>query len=150
MKELSTTYTLRNGDTKIITVKLEDELADWLVTQPEEVYRDFIIFEFKSNCVERKETRRTQSLNASLSNGFEIVDEDADVFKTLLRKMTREQVREAIRALEPQQQWLVNEIFFNGRTQVDIAIELDIKPQAITNRLQKIFEKMKKSLGKGG
>ncbi len=150
MKELSTTYTLRNGDTKIITVKLEDELADWLVTQPEEVYRDFIIFEFKSNCVERKETRRTQSLNASLSNGFEIVDEDADVFKDLLRKMTREQVREAIRALEPQQQWLVNEIFFNGRTQVDIAIELDIKPQAITNRLQKIFEKMKKNLEKGG
>ena len=150
MKELSTTYTLRNGDTKIITVKLEDELADWLVTQPEEVYRDFIIFEFKSNCVERKETRRTQSLNASLSNGFEIVDEDADVFKALLRKMTCEQVREAIRALEPQQQWLVNEIFFNGRTQVDIAIELDIKPQAITNRLQKIFEKMKKSLEKGG
>ena len=85
-----------------------------------------------------------------MSNGFEIVDEDADVFKDLLRKMTREQVREAIRALEPQQQWLVNEIFFNGRTQVDIAIELDIKPQAITNRLQKIFEKMKKSLEKGG
>ena len=32
MKELSTNITLRNGDTKMISVKLEDELADWLVT----------------------------------------------------------------------------------------------------------------------
>ncbi len=146
MKELSTTYTLRNGDTKIITVKLEDELADWLVMQPEEVYRDFIIFEFKSNCVERKETRRTQSLNASLSNGFDIVDEDADVFKALLRKMTCEQVREAIRKLEPQQQWLVDEIYFKGRKQAEIAIELDVGESAIRSRLKKIFEKMQKNL----
>ena len=71
MKELSTNYTLRNGETKLITVKLEDDLADWLVTQPEEVYKDFLIFEYRNNCVERKETRRTQSLNASLANGFD-------------------------------------------------------------------------------
>mgnify|MGYP006864392993 CR=1 FL=1 len=45
MKELSTNYTLRNGETKLITVKLEDDLADWLVTQPEEVYKDFLIFD---------------------------------------------------------------------------------------------------------
>ena len=150
MKELSTNYTLRNGDTKLITVKLEDELADWLVTQPEEVYKDFLIFEYKNNCVERKETRRTQSLNASIANGFDIVDEDEDVYLALLRKMKREEVREAIKKLEPQQRWLVNEIYFNNRSQSDIATVLDVKPQAITNRLKKIFEKMKRSLEKGG
>ena len=73
MKELSTNYTLRNGETKLITVKLEDDLADWLITQPEEVCKDFLIFEYRNNCVERKETRSTQSLNASLANGFDIV-----------------------------------------------------------------------------
>ena len=102
MKELSTNYTLRNGETKLITVKLEDDLADWLVTQPEEVYKDFLIFEYRNNCVERKETRRTQSLNASLANGFDVVDEDEDVHMALLRKMKREEVREAIKKLEPQ------------------------------------------------
>lgn len=150
MKELSTNYTLRNGDTKLITVKLEDELADWLVTQPEEVYKDFLIFEYKNNCVERKETRRTQSLNASIANGFDIVDEDEDVYLVLLRKMKREEVREAIKKLEPRQRWLVNEIYFNNRSQSDIATVLDVKPQAITNRLKKIFEKMKRNLEKGG
>ena len=64
----------------------------------------------------------------------------------LLRKMKREEVREAIRKLEPRQQWLVEEIFFNGRTQVDIANELGVGKTAIRNRLQKIFEKMQKNL----
>ena len=146
MKELSTNYTLRNGETKLITVKLEDDLADWLVTQPEEVYKDFLIFEYRNNCVERKETRRTQSLNASLANGFDIVDEDSDVYMALLRKMSCEQIHKAIKKLEPQQQWLVEEIFFNGRTQVDIANELGVGKTAIRNRLQKIFEKMQKNL----
>ena len=45
MKELSTNYTLRNGEIKLITVKLEDELADWRVTQPEDIYNDFLVFE---------------------------------------------------------------------------------------------------------
>ena len=88
MKELFTDITLRNGEVKKIKVELEDELAEWLVTQPEEVYRDFLLFEYKSKCVERKETRRTQSLDASLSNGFEVPDEDADVHLAVLHKLT--------------------------------------------------------------
>lgn len=33
MKELFTDITLRNGEVKKIKVELEDELAEWLVTQ---------------------------------------------------------------------------------------------------------------------
>ena len=35
MKELFTDITLRNGEVKKIKVELEDELKEWLVTQPE-------------------------------------------------------------------------------------------------------------------
>lgn len=146
MKELYTNITLRNGETKNIKVELEDELADWLITQPEDVYRDFLIFEYKSKCIERKETRRTQSLTASIDNGFDIVDEDADVHTALLRKLTCEQVREAIRKLEPQQQWLIDEIYFKGRTQADIAKEVGIGESAIRSRLKKIFAKIQKNM----
>lgn len=41
MKELFTDITLRNGEVKKIKVELEDELAEWLVTQPEEVHSPF-------------------------------------------------------------------------------------------------------------
>ena len=41
---------------------------------------------------------------------------------------------------------LVKEVFFNGRKQADIARELGVGKTAVRNRLQKIFEKMQKSL----
>jgi RNA polymerase sigma factor (sigma-70 family) len=63
-----------------------------------------------------------------------------------LRKMTREEVQKAIKKLEPQQQWLIEEIFFIGRTQVDIANELGVGKTAIESRLHKIFEKLQKNL----
>lgn len=55
--------------------------------------RDFLLFEYKSKCVERKETRRTQSLDASLSNGFEVPDEDADVHLAVLRKGALKEIK---------------------------------------------------------
>ena len=146
MKELSTEIMLRNGEIKTITVELETELADWLVLQPPAVYRDFLIFEYRSKCVERKETRRTQSLNSSLDHGFDIVDDDSDLFLALLRKMAQDQVRDAIKKLEPQQRWLVDEIYYKGRTQAEIAVQLNVGESAIRSRLKKIFEKMQKNL----
>ncbi len=85
MKKLTITVTEQNGNRKNITVELENELADWLSTQPEEVQRDFILFEYKARCVERKETHRTQSLDSSLDNGFDIADEGADVVKEAVK-----------------------------------------------------------------
>ena len=55
-------------------------------------------------------------------------------------------LRKAVQDLEPQQQWLIKEVFFNGRKQADIARELGVGKTAVRNRLQKIFEKMQKSL----
>ena len=146
MKELSTEIMLRNGDIKTITVELETELADWLVLQPPAVYRDFLIFEYRSKCVERKETRRTQSLNASLDHGFDIIDEDSDPFLALLRQLTREQVRNAIRKLKPKQQWVAEQVLLLERKQVDVARELGITKQAMMQQISIIKRDLKNYL----
>ena len=41
MRKLSITITEKNGSERVITVELENELADWLMTQPAEIYEDF-------------------------------------------------------------------------------------------------------------
>ena len=146
MKELSTEIILRNGDVKTITVELETELADWLVLQPPAVYRDFLIFEYRSKCVERKETRRVQSLNASLDHGFDIVDEDSDLFMALLRQLTLEEVRKAIKKLKPKQQWVAEQVLLLDRKQVEVARELGITKQAMMQQISIIKRDLKNFL----
>lgn len=144
MKELHTYITLTNGEVKTIKVNLEDELADWLITQTEEVYKDFLIFEYRSKCIERKETRRIQSLDTSLGNGFDIADEDADVNMFLIQKETYKQILKAIKQLNPKQQWVVKQVFLLGRKQVDVAKELDISESAMAQQIAIIRRDLKK------
>lgn len=103
MKKLSLTITEKNSSEKLITVELENELADWLITQPEDIQRDFILFEYKARCVERKETRRMQYLDCSLDNGFDIADESTDVVKAVLQKCHNEALYAAMKTLTDKQ-----------------------------------------------
>ena len=140
MKKLTITITEQNGNRKNITVELENELADWLITQPEDVQRDFILFEYKARCVERKETRRTQSLDSPLDNGFDIADENADNAEDIL---TRLAVGQAIERLNPRQQWIVKQLYYIGRSQAEIARELGISKPAVTQQIAVIKSTLK-------
>ena len=103
MKKLSTTITEKNGTERVITVDLENELADWLLTQPAEVYDDFILYEYRARCVERKETRYTQSLDFARSSGFDVADESADVVREAFWTCDREALQMALKALTDKQ-----------------------------------------------
>ena len=96
MRKLSITITEKNGSERVITVELENELADWLMTQPAEIYEDFILFEYQARCVERKETRHTQSLDHARASGFDVADESEDVVKAALQKCDREALQVAM------------------------------------------------------
>ena len=103
MKKLSTTITEKNGSERFITVELENELADWLITQPAEIYGDFILYEYQARCVERKETRHTQSLDYAQASGFDVADESADVVKAVFLQSDREALQIALKALTDKQ-----------------------------------------------
>lgn len=143
MKKLTITITEQNGNRKNITVELENELADWLITQPEDVQRDFILFEYKAKCVERKETRRTQSLDHSLDNGFDIADESADNAEDILLRLA---VGQAIERLSPRQQWIVKQLYYIGRSQAEVARELGISKSAVTQQIAVIKNSLKNFL----
>ena len=87
-----------------------------------------------------------QSLEKSLENGFDVIDESQDVEEMAIKQAEKERVLEAIAKLEPQQQWLVKQIYVYGRKQVEIAEELGVGESAIRSRLKKISAKLKKFL----
>ncbi len=57
-----------------------------------------------------------------------------------------ENLQKAIDNLTVSQKILITEIFFNGKTQKEVAEMQGLKPIAIKNRLERIFSKLEKSL----
>ena len=143
MKKLSTEIIRKNGEIRTITVEVDDIYADWLLTQPKEVYHDAVLFEYRTSCVERKETRYIQSLDASMDNGFDIADESSESAEDMAERLTLE---DAIQKLTEQQQWVVKQVFMLQRKQVEVARELGITESAMAQQISVIKRNLKKIL----
>ena len=143
MKKLSTEIITKKGEIKIITVEVDDMYADWLVTQSQEIYHDAVMFEYRTSCVERKETRYIQSLDASMDNGFDIADESSESAEHMAERLTLE---DAIQKLTEQQQWVVKQVFMLQRKQVEVARELGITESAMAQQISVIKRNLKKNL----
>ena len=146
MKKLKTKI-MHNGAEKEIAVLLDDETARILEECGDEKLKHrYIVEEYKAQLIERRETRRHQSLERSMASGFDIIDESTDIEEATLRKIDAEKLRQALQMLEPQQKWLLEQIFVKGKSKVEIARELGVWKTAISNRLQKIYRRIKKFL----
>lgn len=146
MKKLYTQITKKNGELKDVYVCVDNETAKVLEQVDEETRRVYLREEYLTFMSNVKYKRSNQSLEKSLENGFDVVDENQDVEENAIKNADIEKVRRAISQLEPQQQWLVKQVYFNQRTNVSIASELGVTEGAIRDRLKRIFEKIKKFL----
>lgn len=144
MIKVSTTIIVK-GEEKKISVWIEDETVELLnKCEDKEFVKNYIVDAYKEAKLNRNETRRHQSLNASMDNGFDIADESVNIEESAIKRFDSERLHKAINMLEPQQKWLIEQVYFEDRKQVDIAKELGITKMAVTNRLKKIFVKLKK------
>lgn len=142
-----TTKIMHKGEEKTIAVWLDDETARLLEEYGDEKLKHaYIVEEYKAQLIERSETRRHQSLEKSMEAGFDVMDESTDVEKEAFINIDKEKLRRAFQFLEPQQKWLIVQIFFNNRTRVDVAKEMGVDESAIRCRLKKIYKKIKKFL----
>jgi len=69
----------------------------------EEFAAEFAEMEHKDALIERKETRRHQSLDKSLEHGFDIPDPQANVSEEIERRELSEEIRKALHKLTDKQ-----------------------------------------------
>lgn len=96
--------------------------------------------------LERKETRRHQSLDKSLEHGWDIADPRENVFEKVERNERNRQLYQAIATLPPQQQKLLFEVYFEYIPQVEIARREGVTKFAVNKRLSRILARLKKLL----
>ncbi len=73
----------------------------------EEFALEYAEMEHKDALIERKETRRHQSLDKSLEHGFDILDPQANISEEIERKELSEEIRKALHKLTEKQRTVV-------------------------------------------
>lgn len=127
----------------MVTIQYFDGNKNIPVEVSEKVAKALQELDSEEQRIKRKESRRQiVSLEQLLDEGFDFEESSND-------RLTDEQitkVRDALEHLTTDQQWLVEQVFYLGRSKTDISKELGISNGAITHRLERIFAKLKKVL----
>ena len=92
-----------------------------------------------------------QSLESLLESGFETpsgIDLEADLLAAEEREEQAKRLQSAIACLTERQQYLIREIYFNGKTQIEVSNALGVDKSAVSRgvsralmSLRKFFEK---------
>ena len=93
---------------------------------------------------DRAETRRYMSLDKLLSLGAQIGDGSPSVEELTEQALDLAALRRAVDQLEPQQQALVQKVFYENRSIASIAREEGVNPATVSHRLERIYRKLNK------
>lgn len=129
------TYTFTDADGKKKTAKVQDNVFDVLKELDKQERLD-----------DRRETRRCQSLESSMENGFDVIDDTADIDVILDKKERYKALCFALAKLPNAQRELIQKVFFERIPQVEIAKQEGVSHVAIICRLQVILKKLKEIL----
>ena len=95
---------------------------------------------------DHKETRRHCSLEAyNLDDA--LLPSDEDVLRDILASEERQRLYEAIGKLEPRQQKLIRQVYFEGHTFTSVAQEEGVDRTAVSKATQRAVRKLKKFPG---
>ena len=96
---------------------------------------------------DHKETRRHYSLEGKVYEGMDYAVEDSGLEALFAGPTDEECLRTAIQQLTPDQQEMVQAIFFENVSVNDYATRMGVTQSAISHRLQTVKKKLKKLLG---
>ncbi len=127
-------YHFSNGET--ISIEIPDDWGEILIDLDRQEYNN-----------DHKETRRHYSLEGKVYEGMDYAVEDPGLEALFAGPTDEERVRAAIQKLDPDQQKMVQAIYFENVSVNDYAAWMGVTQSAISHRLQTVKKKLKKLLG---
>ena len=127
-------YHFSNGET--ISIDVSDDWGEILI--------DLDRLEYNND---HKETRRHYSLEGKVYEGMDYAVEDSGLEALFAGPTDEERLRTAIQQLTPDQQEMVQAIYFENVSVNDYAARMGVTQSAISHRLQTVKKKLKKFLG---
>ncbi len=144
MKKYVLTVVTKNGQTKRVSVYLQEEMAILLEQCDEKTRRIYLEEEYKAACIERKETRRHLSLEDSIAKGFDYVLDGLTAEEKLILQEEVKDLEQAMRCLTDKQRVIVKLHVVKGKSFREIAKILDCRWDSARDIYNVAIEKIKK------
>lgn len=127
------------------------QLADghfYVIEVTEEFAAEYAAMEHRDKLIERKETRRHQSLDKSLEHGWDIADPSADVALQAEQDEDKERLYAALQKLTDKQRAVMLLYIEEGKSFRDIAKELGLNKDTVREHYLAAIKNLKKFLKK--
>ena len=121
--------------TETVTIEVDDHWGELLVDLNRQEYNN-----------DHKEPRRHYSLEGKVYEGMDYAVEDSGLEALFAGPTDEERLRTAIQQLTPDQQEMVQAIYFENVSINDYAARMGVTQSAISHRLQTVKKKLKKLL----
>lgn len=145
MQKFSTEIETEDKEKKVITVWLDDETARLLNECVDEALKHtYIVEEYQAQLIERKETRRHQSLEGMVECGQEIADENANTEQLYERHEEYVKLYRALRILTKKQLYIVKLHVLKGKTFKEIAEKIGLNSCTVKEHFYAAKKKLKK------
>ena len=112
----------------------------------EEFAAEYAEMEHKDALIERKETRRHQSLDKSLEHGFDIPDPQANVSEEIERRELSEEIRKALHKLTEKQRTVVLLRISDGMSFREIGERMGLGTYTVRDYFYNTVKKLQKFL----
>ena len=112
----------------------------------EEFAAEYAEMEHKDALIERKETRRHQSLDKSLEHGFDIPDPQASISEEIERRELSEEIRKALHKLTEKQRTVVLLRISDGMSFRAIGEKLGLGTYTVRDYFYNAVKKLQKYL----
>ena len=125
------------------------QLADghfYVIEVTEEFAAEYAAMEHRDKLIERKETRRHQSLDKSLEHGWDIADPSADVALQAEQDEDKERLYAALRKLTDKQRAVLLLYIEEGKTFREIGEELGIHKDTVKEHYHAAIKNLRKIL----
>lgn len=121
--------------TKYVEIEVTEEFAS-----------EYAAMEHRDKLIERKETRRHQSLDKSLEHGWDVADPSTDVALQAERDEDKERLHTALRKLTDKQRAVLLLYIEEGKSFREIGEELGIHKDTVKEHYHAAKKKLKKFL----
>lgn len=147
MKRFTTTVKDKKGANKTVKVWVDNETARVLEEAGNEKIRHkYLADEYNAKLIERRETRRHQSYEQCVENGYDVISKGENGLERLERLETREEIRKLLTCLTEKQRSVFVTYVLEGQTFRSIGESMGVSQQTVRESYWAAVRKLRKKI----